>query len=79
MRRATIRRQSRKIGRARLPDAFGLFGPAERCAERLLQAREEAGVENVFFFPVHDLERGYELPETVVQAFEKVIRPRLGG
>jgi hypothetical protein len=26
-------------------DAFGLFGPPERCAERLLQAREEAGVE----------------------------------
>ena len=62
-----------------IADAFGLFGPAERCAERLLQAREEAGVENVFFFPVHDLERGYELPETEVKAFERVIRPRLGG
>jgi 5,10-methylenetetrahydromethanopterin reductase len=62
-----------------IADAFGLFGPAERCAERLLQAREEAGVDNVFLFPAHDLERGYELPETEVQAFEKVIRPRLRG
>jgi alkanesulfonate monooxygenase SsuD/methylene tetrahydromethanopterin reductase-like flavin-dependent oxidoreductase (luciferase family) len=62
-----------------IADAFGLFGPPERCAERLLQAREEAGVEHVFLFPAHDLERGYDLPETEVQAFERVIRPRLGG
>src|SRR6516164_562789 len=62
-----------------IADAFGLFGPPERCAERLLQAREEAGVENVFLFPAHDLERGYDLPEAEIQAFEKVIRPRLGG
>src|SRR5439155_818776 len=26
-----------------IADAFGLFGPPETCAERLLQAREEAG------------------------------------
>jgi 5,10-methylenetetrahydromethanopterin reductase len=62
-----------------IADAFGLFGPPERCAERLLQAREEAGVEHVFLFPAHDLERGYDLPETELQAFERVIRPRLGG
>src|SRR5215475_14054726 len=62
-----------------IADAFGLFGPPERCAERLLQAREEAGLEHVFLFPAHDLERGYDLPETEVQAFERVIRPRLGG
>src|SRR5215470_4944068 len=62
-----------------IADAFGLFGPPERCAERLLQAREEAGVERVFLFPAHDLERGYDLPETEVEAFERVIRPRLGG
>jgi 5,10-methylenetetrahydromethanopterin reductase len=62
-----------------IADAFGLFGPPERCAERLLQAREEAGVEHVFLFPAHDLERGYDLPEIEVQAFERVIRPRLGG
>ena len=60
-----------------IADAFGLFGPPERCAERLLQAKEEAGVEHVFFFPAHDLERGYAMPEAEVEAFERVIRPRL--
>jgi 5,10-methylenetetrahydromethanopterin reductase len=62
-----------------IADAFGLFGPPERCAERLLQAREEAGVEHVFFFPAHNLERGYDMPEAEVEAFERVIRPRLEG
>jgi 5,10-methylenetetrahydromethanopterin reductase len=62
-----------------IADAFGLFGPPERCAERLLQAREEAGIEQVFLFPAHDLARGYEMPEAEVQAFEGVIRPRLDG
>jgi 5,10-methylenetetrahydromethanopterin reductase len=62
-----------------IADAFGLFGPPERCAERLLQAREEAGVEHVFLFPAHDLVGGYEMPEAEVTAFEQVIRPRLGG
>jgi 5,10-methylenetetrahydromethanopterin reductase len=62
-----------------IADAFGLFGPPERCAERLLRAREEAGVEQVYLFPAHDIARGYEMPEAEVQAFEGVIRPRLGG
>ena len=61
-----------------IADAFGLFGPPERCAGRLLQAREEAGVEHVFLFPAHDLARGYDMPEAELQAFEAVIRPRLG-
>jgi 5,10-methylenetetrahydromethanopterin reductase len=63
----------------RIADAFGLFGPPERCAERLLQAREEAGVEHVFLFPAHDLAGGYDMPEAEVEAFARVIRPRLGG
>jgi 5,10-methylenetetrahydromethanopterin reductase len=63
----------------RIADAFGLFGPPERCAEQLLRAREEAGVEHVFLFPAHDLAGGYDMPEAQVQAFAKVIRPRLGG
>ncbi len=66
--------QARKIA-----DAFGLFGPPERCAERLLQAREEAGVEQVFLFPAHDFAGAYEMPEAELRAFEEVIRPRLGG
>jgi len=64
---------------SRIADAFGLFGPPERCAERLLQAREEAGVDHVFLFPAHDLAGGYAMPETELQAFANVIRPRLGG
>jgi 5,10-methylenetetrahydromethanopterin reductase len=62
-----------------IADAFGLFGSPERCADRLLQAREEAGVEQAFLFPAHDLARAYEMPEAEVRAFEGVIRPRLGG
>jgi 5,10-methylenetetrahydromethanopterin reductase len=62
-----------------IADAFGLFGPPERCAERLLQAREEAGVANVFLFPAHDLAGGYDMPEAELQAFAEVIRPKLGG
>jgi 5,10-methylenetetrahydromethanopterin reductase len=63
----------------RIADAFGLFGSPERCAERLLQAREEAGVDDVFLFPAHDLAGGYNMPEAEVRAFERVIRPRIGG
>jgi len=61
----------------RIADAFGLFGSPERCADRLLQAREEAGVDHVFLFPAHDLAGGYAVPEAELQAFAKVIRPRL--
>jgi 5,10-methylenetetrahydromethanopterin reductase len=63
----------------RIADAFGLFGPPERCAERLLQAREEAGVEHVFLFPAHDLAGGYAMPEAELEAYTRVILPRLGG
>jgi hypothetical protein len=31
----------------------------------------------VFLFPAHDLAGGYTMPETAVQAFERIIRPRL--
>ena len=62
---------------ARIEDAFGLFGPPERCADRLLRAREEAGVEHVFLFPAHTLAGGYDMPEGEIEAFGRVIRPRL--
>ena len=62
-----------------IADAFGLFGSPERCADRLLRAREEAGIEDVFLFPAHDLAGGYNMPEAEVVAFEQVIRQRLGG
>ena len=61
-----------------IADAFGLFGSPEQCAERLLRAREEAGTDDVFLFPAHDLAGGYTMPEAEVAAFEHVIRPRLG-
>ncbi|HUH85986.1 MAG TPA: LLM class flavin-dependent oxidoreductase [Stellaceae bacterium] len=62
---------------AQIADAFGLFGPPERCAERLLKAREEAGVDQAFLFPAHDLGRGYDMPDAELEAFARVIRPRL--
>ncbi len=64
---------------AGIADAFGLFGPPEHCADRLLRAREEAGVEHVFLFPAHTLAGGYDMPEREIEAFRRVIRPRLGG
>jgi 5,10-methylenetetrahydromethanopterin reductase len=60
-----------------IADAFGLFGSPERCAEQLLRARENAGVADVFLFPAHDLAGGYTMPEAELQAFSRVIRPRL--
>src|SRR6185295_16057689 len=62
---------------ARIEDAFGLFGPPERCADRLIRAREEAGVEHVFLFPAHTLAGGYDMPEDEIEMFRRVIRPRL--
>jgi 5,10-methylenetetrahydromethanopterin reductase len=61
----------------RVADAFGCFGPAEHCAERLLRAKEEAGADHVFFFPAHDREGGYAMPLAEIEAFERVLRPRL--
>lgn len=61
----------------RICDAFGLFGPPEHCAERLLRARAEAGVDHVFLFPAHTMEGAYDMPEREAAAFERVIGPRL--
>jgi 5,10-methylenetetrahydromethanopterin reductase len=63
----------------RIADAFGLFGPAEHCLERLQRAREEAGVEHVFLFPAHTEAGGYDLPRPEVEAFSRVILPRLAS
>jgi 5,10-methylenetetrahydromethanopterin reductase len=66
-------------GQAReIADAFGLFGTPEYCADRLQRARQEAGVDDVFLFPAHDLAGGYDMPETEVDALERIILPRLG-
>jgi 5,10-methylenetetrahydromethanopterin reductase len=62
-----------------IADAFGAFGSPERCAERLLRARDEAGIDDVFLFPAHDRAGGYAMPEAEVEAFERTIRRRLVG
>lgn len=64
---------------AGIEDAFGIFGSPERCADRLLRAREEAGVGHVFLFPAHTLAGGYDMPEPEIEAFRRIIRPRLDG
>jgi 5,10-methylenetetrahydromethanopterin reductase len=61
----------------RIEDAFGLFGTAEACADRLVRAREEAGIEDVFLFPAHTFAGGYDMPEREIEAFRRVIGPRL--
>lgn len=62
---------------ARIADAFGLFGTAEQCAERLVRAREETGLGRAFLFPAHTWDNHYELPRAEVEAFGATIRPAL--
>ena len=64
---------------ARIADAFGLFGPAGHCRDRLLRAREEAGIDHVFLFPAHTVAGGYEMPDREIEAFGRVVLPALGG
>ena len=35
-------------------------------------------MEHVFLFPAHTLAGGYDMPEGEIEAFRRVIRPRLG-
>jgi 5,10-methylenetetrahydromethanopterin reductase len=63
----------------RIADAFGLFGPPEHCLARLQRAREEAGVDHVFLFPAHTEAGGYDMPRPEVEAFGRVILPRLAS
>ena len=62
---------------ARICDSFGLFGTAEECAERLQRAVEEAEIERVFIFPSHTAAETYKMPEREIEAFRRVIFPRL--
>lgn len=61
----------------RICDAFGLFGTAEECLQRLRRAASESGIEHVFIFPTHTREGGYDLPRREVDAFRRVIFPGL--
>ncbi|MER3448649.1 MAG: hypothetical protein C4315_02390 [Chloroflexota bacterium] len=62
----------------RVCEALGLFGPPEYCAERLIRAQAELGVNRVFLFPAHSVADAYDLPEAEVAVFERIIGPRLG-
>ena len=63
----------------RICDAFGLFGTAQECGERLRRAVVEAGVEHVFIFPSHTVAGGYQMPSRELEAFRDVIFPRFLG
>ena len=60
-------------------DAFGLFGTAQECLARLQRAVSESGIEQVFIFPTHTQEGGYDMPRAEVTAFKEVIFPGLAG
>ncbi len=59
-------------------DAFGLFGTAQECLTRLKRAASESGIEQVFIFPTHTQDGGYDMPRAEVEAFREVIFPGLG-
>ena len=58
-------------------DAFGLFGTAEECLDRLKRAADYSDVEHVFIFPTHTQDGGYDMPRREVDAFRNVIFPGL--
>jgi 5,10-methylenetetrahydromethanopterin reductase len=61
----------------RICAAYGLFGTAEQCADRLVQAHAELGMSRVFLFPAHSWDTTYDLPRAEVDAFGKTIAPAL--
>jgi len=60
-------------------DAMGFFGTPQECLERLKRAGSESGIEQVFIFPTHTQDGGYEMPAKQVAAFGEVIIPGLGS
>jgi 5,10-methylenetetrahydromethanopterin reductase len=58
-------------------DAFGAFGAAEECAERLLRAHDEVDLRSAFLFPVHSWDTTYDLPRHEVAAYGRTIGPAL--
>lgn len=61
----------------RVLDAFGAFGTPQECAQRLLRAHEEVGLNHAFLFPVHTWDTTYDLPRAEVEAYGSVIGPAL--
>ena len=64
---------------AEICDAFGLFGTPEECLARLKRARDESSIDQVFVFPTHTQEGGYDMPRAEVDAFREIIIPGLGA
>ena len=62
---------------AEICDAFGAFGTAQECLDRLKRAWDESGIDHVFIFPTHTQEGGYDMPRAEVEAFGKTIIPGL--
>ena len=60
-------------------DAFGLFGTARECLNRLKRADGDSGVEHVFIFPTHTQDGRYEMPRREVEAFRNIIFPGLAA
>ena len=60
-------------------NAMGLFGTPQECLERLKRAGSESGIEQVFIFPTHTQDGGYEMPAKEVAAFRDVIIPGLSS
>lgn len=61
----------------RILDAFGVFGSPEQCADRLLRARVDVGLERAFLFPAHTWNESYHLPLPEIAAYRSVMRGRL--
>ena len=59
--------------------AMGLFGTPQECLERLRRAGTESGIEQVFIFPTHTQDGGYDMPAKEVAAFKDIIFPGLGS
>ena len=60
-------------------DAMGLFGTPQECLERLRRAGTESGIGQVFIFPTHTQDGGYDMPRNEVEAFRDVIIPGLAS
>lgn len=61
----------------RVLDAFGLFGPPDRCAERLQRACEELDPTRLFLFPAHTWDTTYDLPLEPVSVAASHLVPAL--
>ena len=60
--------------RSRLPMRLACSARPNAAPSDCCAARDEAGIEDVFLFPAHDLAGGYTMPEAELLAFERAQR-----